>query len=122
MACRTALDIQEELQNDIKRRPKAFPMVKKRNANIDHRRVKTLLPYFQKQWDLRSGDLDDKSDPWRPGDIVFMDTQIPVLDALIAMHILKEEGFTLQVVAFTAHASAIAHQQGLDAVMIAHLN
>jgi uncharacterized protein YijF (DUF1287 family) len=68
------LDIQEELQKDIKRRPRAFPMVKKRNANIDHRRVKTLLPYFKKQWDLRSGTLDDADDPWRPGDIVFMDT------------------------------------------------
>ncbi len=68
------LDIQEELQIDIKNRPRAFPMVKKRNANIDHRRVKTLLPYFKKQWDLRSGDLDDLDDPWRPGDIVFMDT------------------------------------------------
>ncbi len=68
------LDIQKDLQEDIKRRPRAFPMVKKRNANIDHRRVKTLLPYFLKKWDLRSGDLDDQVDPWRPGDIVFMDT------------------------------------------------
>lgn len=68
------LDIQEELQKDIKKRPRAFPMVKKRNANIDHRRVKTLLPYFKKQWDLRSDVLDDADDPWRPGDIVFMDT------------------------------------------------
>lgn len=68
------VDIQEELQKDIKKRPRAFPMVKKRNANIDHRRVKTLLPYFLKQWDLRSGSLDDSEDPWRPGDIVFMDT------------------------------------------------
>jgi uncharacterized protein YijF (DUF1287 family) len=67
-------DLQSELQEDIKRRPKAFPMVKKRNPNIDHRRVKTLLPYFLAKWDQRNVELDDIDDPPRPGDIVFMDT------------------------------------------------
>jgi len=57
-----------------------------------------------------------------PYDMVFMDIQMPVMDGITAMHILKEEGFTLPVVAFSAHASALEHQQSLDAGMIAHLN
>lgn len=57
-----------------------------------------------------------------PYDMVFMDIQMPVLDGLSAMQLLKEEGFTLPVVAFSAHASAVEQQQSLDAGMIAHLN
>lgn len=68
------LDIQAELQRDIKRSPKSFPMVKKANPNIDHRRVKTMLPYFERQWQAQSSELDDSEDPLRPGDIIFMDT------------------------------------------------
>jgi uncharacterized protein YijF (DUF1287 family) len=68
------LDIQAALQQDIKRSPKSFPMVKKRNPNIDHRRVKTLLPYFKRQWQAHTITLKDSDDPLRPGDIVFMDT------------------------------------------------
>ncbi len=68
------LDIQAELQRDIRRAPRAYPMVKKRNPNIDHRRVKTLLPYFKRRWQEHSNGLKDQNDPLRPGDIVFMDT------------------------------------------------
>lgn len=68
------LDIQAALQEDIKRSPKSFPMVKKRNPNIDHRRVKTLLPYFERKWEAHSTSLENADDPIRPGDIVFMDT------------------------------------------------
>ncbi len=68
------LDIQAELQHDIRQAPRAYPMVKKRNPNIDHRRVKTLLPYFKRRWQEHTKDLEDQDDPLRPGDIVFMDT------------------------------------------------
>jgi len=44
------------------------------DANIDHRRVGTLLPYFKKHWNQRKAALDDKDDPLKPGDIVLMDT------------------------------------------------
>lgn len=67
-------DIQSALQDDIKRSRRSYPMVKKRNAHIDHRRVKTLLPYFRRHWEARSADLDDPTDPLMPGDVVFMDT------------------------------------------------
>lgn len=69
------LDLQRALHEDIRRAPRAYPMVKgKGNANIDHRRVATLLPYFKRHWQKRTTALDDTSDPLRPGDVVFMDT------------------------------------------------
>lgn len=69
------LDLQQALHEDIKKRRKAFPMIKRGpDANIDHRRVGTLLPYFKKHWEEHTAKLDDPRDPLRPGDIIFMDT------------------------------------------------
>ncbi|MGE0872037.1 MAG: DUF1287 domain-containing protein [Kofleriaceae bacterium] len=69
------IDLQQALHEDIARARRAYPMVKGRgNANIDHRRVGTLLPYFKRHWQAHSAKLDDAGDPLRPGDIVFMDT------------------------------------------------
>lgn len=69
------VDLQVELQRDLRRAPRAYPMVKGAgNPSIDHRRVKTILPWFQRHADRRTATLDDPRDPLRPGDIVFMDT------------------------------------------------
>lgn len=69
------LDLQAAVHQDIRKAPRAYPMVKgKGNASIDHRRVKTILPWFKRHMDARSAALDDAADPLRPGDIVFMDT------------------------------------------------
>jgi hypothetical protein len=68
------VDLQAELNRDIKRARRSYPMVKRPNAHIDQRRVKTILPYFARHWDKRSVDLDSRTDPLRPGDVVFMDT------------------------------------------------
>jgi uncharacterized protein YijF (DUF1287 family) len=71
------LDLQKELHEDILERRSAFPMIRKGkgpDANIDHRRVGTLLPYFKKHWEQHSARLDDPDDPLRPGDIILMDT------------------------------------------------
>ncbi|MGM0555548.1 MAG: DUF1287 domain-containing protein [Myxococcota bacterium] len=67
------IDLQKELHEDIERASNAYPMVDKPDTNIDQRRVKTLLPYFERRWEAKSTDIDDKSD-WLPGDIVFMNT------------------------------------------------
>jgi uncharacterized protein YijF (DUF1287 family) len=67
-------DLQSALQRDIRAARRSYPMVKRPNANIDHRRVKTILPYFVRHWDRRKVELDAKDDPLRPGDVVFMDT------------------------------------------------
>lgn len=69
------LDLQAAVHDDIRRAPRAYPMVKgKGSASIDHRRVKTILPWFKRHTDERSPRLDDPADPLRPGDVVFMDT------------------------------------------------
>ncbi len=69
------LDLQAEVHRDILRAPRAYPMVKgKGGASIDHRRVKTILPWFKRHMDQRAAALDDADDPLRPGDVVFMDT------------------------------------------------
>jgi uncharacterized protein YijF (DUF1287 family) len=69
------IDLQVEVQRDIRRRRDAYPMVKRNgDASIDHRRVRTLLPYFVKHWERHTVALDDPDDPLRPGDVIFMDT------------------------------------------------
>lgn len=70
------VDLQEEVHRDIAKHPKAYPMVKKRGGdkNIDHRRVKTILPWFKRHMEAHTAALDDPDDPLRPGDIIFMDT------------------------------------------------
>jgi hypothetical protein len=69
------LDLQQALHEDILKRPKAFPMIRRAaDSNIDQRRVGTLLPYFKKHWEAHTAKLDDASDPLRPGDIILMDT------------------------------------------------
>ena len=67
-------DLQAALQRDIRSARRSYPMVRVANASIDHRRVKTILPYFQRHWDRRKAELDAADDPLRPGDVVFFDT------------------------------------------------
>ena len=69
------LDLQAALQADLRRARSAYPMVKGRgDANIDHRRVKTLLPYLRRHLESHSPALDDPADPIRPGDLILFDT------------------------------------------------
>jgi len=69
------VDLQKALNEDIKRSPRSYPMVKGRaNPHIDQRRVKTLLPYFVRHWEEHTARFDDPKDPLRPGDVIFMDT------------------------------------------------
>lgn len=66
------IDLQQVVHEDIKRRPRAFPMVKKPNPNIDHRRVKTLLPYFKRHWKALPTAFLGEEPTWQPGDVLFM--------------------------------------------------
>lgn len=69
------VDLQAEVHRDIARARRAYPMVKgSGDTNIDHRRVRTILPWFIRHWDRRTIELASTADPLRPGDIVFMDT------------------------------------------------
>lgn len=67
------LDLQAAVHEDILRAPKAYPTVTQPNASIDHRRVKSLLPYFERHYAPHTTERGT-SDAYRPGDIVFMDT------------------------------------------------
>jgi uncharacterized protein YijF (DUF1287 family) len=63
------IDLQKEVHEDILRAPKSYPMVEKIDPSINHRRVRTLLPWFQRHFvALPHGER------FQPGDIVFFDT------------------------------------------------
>lgn len=69
------LDLQRALHEDIAKAKRAYPMVKGAgDPSIDQRRVGTLLPYFKRHWQSHTPKLDDPQDPYRPGDIILMDT------------------------------------------------
>jgi uncharacterized protein YijF (DUF1287 family) len=68
------IDLQREMYDDIGRSPRAYPMVKKRDPNIDQRRVKTMARWFERHWDSHGTDARSKTDPFLPGDVVFFDT------------------------------------------------
>jgi uncharacterized protein YijF (DUF1287 family) len=67
-------DLQRAVHDDIRKRRAAYPMVRTPNPHIDHRRVKSLLPYFERHHAAHSPRANDARDPLRPGDVVFMDT------------------------------------------------
>lgn len=67
-------DLQELLATDLAAHPKRYPSVKKPDPNIDHRRVRTLLPYFKAHFTALPTDPRDSATPYLPGDIVFMNT------------------------------------------------
>jgi uncharacterized protein YijF (DUF1287 family) len=49
-------------------------MVKKRDPNIDQRRVHTILPWFKRHFEAHGRDPKSTTDPFLPGDVVFFDT------------------------------------------------
>jgi uncharacterized protein YijF (DUF1287 family) len=62
------IDLQSRVAEDIRAAPKAYPGVTRPNPSIDHRRVKTLLVWFERHVPaVHDG-------PPRPGDVVFLDT------------------------------------------------
>lgn len=63
------VDLQVEVHEDIARAPRRYPMVERRNPDIDHRRVRTILPWFRAHWTTL-----DPTAALRAGDVVFMET------------------------------------------------
>ncbi|MFV8752879.1 DUF1287 domain-containing protein [Nannocystaceae bacterium ST9] len=67
------VDLQVELHEDILRHPRRYPMVDEPNADIDHRRVRTVLPWFRAHWLTRASEPSE-AEPWQLGELVFMET------------------------------------------------
>lgn len=66
----TGWDLQKEIHEDALRRPRAFPLEGKApDANIDHRRLRMMLPWFVTHFVAVPLDA-----PYAPGDIVLFDT------------------------------------------------
>ena len=71
------IDLQQRVHEDMGGAFAAYPHawgLARPDANIDHRRVKTILPWFRRHWTAHSARVDDAGDPLRPGDVVFFDT------------------------------------------------
>ncbi len=72
------LDLQALLYEDMKRRPGAYGLGKKKpNRHIDHRRVRRQIVWFKKHLKALPTQFDKAAagdDVWLPGDIVFLDT------------------------------------------------
>jgi uncharacterized protein YijF (DUF1287 family)/L,D-peptidoglycan transpeptidase YkuD (ErfK/YbiS/YcfS/YnhG family) len=65
-------DLQQLVHRDILSARRAYPMVRRPDTNIDHRRVRTLLVYFKRHWSKLP--TDPKIVPLLPGDLVFLNT------------------------------------------------
>lgn len=62
------IDLQSRVAEDVRATPAAYPAIRRPNASIDHRRVKTLVTWFLRHVpQVRDGSV-------RPGDVVFLDT------------------------------------------------
>ena len=63
-------DLQREIHEDALRKPKLYPLEGKApDANIDHRRIRMMLPWFNQNLVKVAADA-----PYLPGDIVLFDT------------------------------------------------
>lgn len=63
-------DLQREIHEDALRKPKLYPLEGKApDANIDHRRIRMMLPWFNQNLVKVATDA-----PYLPGDIVLFDT------------------------------------------------
>jgi uncharacterized protein YijF (DUF1287 family) len=63
------IDLQRLVHEDLRRAPHAYPMAERVDPSINHRRVRTLLPWFQRHFAEVALDR-----PYLPGEIVFFDT------------------------------------------------
>lgn len=66
-------DLQALVHEDAVAHPERYPNIAHPDANIDHRRVRNLLPWFVSHWVALPPQSTDAA-PYLPGDLVFFDT------------------------------------------------
>ena len=67
------VDLQVAVIEDERANASAYGVTRP-DSSIDHRRVRNAIVFFKRHWLRRSTALDDAADPYRPGDVVFLDT------------------------------------------------
>lgn len=68
-------DLQQLLHRHLRKNRRSYRWIRQPDRNIDHRRVKNLLVYFQARWTLVSTRITAANrHQLLPGDIVFLDT------------------------------------------------
>lgn len=65
-------DLREMVDEDIRKRPEAYPWVSEPDKNIDFRRVVNLEEFFRAYGTTLSNDWRDLEE-WQPGDIIIAD-------------------------------------------------
>jgi len=69
------IDLQAALQRHLRAQPRRYPWIRRPDPNIDHRRVRNLLVWFQAHTRLLGTTVaPDRRHTLLPGDIVFLDT------------------------------------------------
>ena len=62
--------LKDMVNEDIRRRPEAYPQISTPDPNIDFRRVSTLMVFFSTYGEELTTDRQ-QIDQWQPGDIIF---------------------------------------------------
>ncbi len=69
------IDLQVALYQDVRAHPQRYPGIKRPDRNIDHRRVRNLLPFFRAHYRLVNRRVPaSRRHTLLPGDVVFLDT------------------------------------------------
>ena len=63
------VDLQKLVHEDIKANPRRYKNITQPNANIDHRRCSTLIPFFTSH--ATSLPISNEDSDYKPGDIIF---------------------------------------------------
>jgi hypothetical protein len=69
------IDLQREIAEDIRKRPKAYPGVVAQKTSIDHRRVRNQVVWLARHLKRLGTEVDAaRPEAWMPGDIALFDT------------------------------------------------
>ena len=77
MLFRSGYTLKDLIDQDISHHAEAYPEITTPDSNIDFRRVKNLLVFFQRNATSLTTEFDDPAE-WQPGDIVVFTKHIAI--------------------------------------------